>query len=61
MTAPVAPARTKPRPRECGAGVTPCGAPALLYSCGWRCDPHRPGAARTADQCPPITPEEPKP
>lgn len=26
----------------CGAGVTPCGAPARLYPAGWRCEPHRP-------------------
>ncbi|CAM5525566.1 MULTISPECIES: hypothetical protein [Streptomyces] len=29
---------------QCGAGVTPCGAPARLYACGWRCDTHKPGA-----------------
>jgi hypothetical protein len=28
---------------ECGAGVTPCGAPARLYPCGWRCNDHSPG------------------
>jgi hypothetical protein len=33
-------------PRRCGAGVTPCGAPARLYPCGWRCDEHSPGAHR---------------
>nr|WSW63149.1 hypothetical protein OG513_33795 [Streptomyces sp. NBC_00998] len=27
---------------KCGAGVTPCGAPARLYPAGWRCDHHRP-------------------
>lgn len=26
----------------CGSGVTPCGAPARFYACGWRCDSHRP-------------------
>lgn len=25
-------------PHVCGAGVTPCGKPARLYPCGWRCD-----------------------
>ncbi|MFD9033280.1 hypothetical protein ACFVZW_19325 [Streptomyces sp. NPDC059567] len=27
---------------QCGAGVTPCGAQARFYACGWRCDDHRP-------------------
>lgn len=32
----------------CGAGVKPCGKPARLYPCGWRCDDeHKPG--RVAD------------
>lgn len=28
---------------RCGAGTAPCGAPASLYPCGWRCEQHRPG------------------
>ncbi|MEU6768567.1 hypothetical protein ABZ916_39415 [Streptomyces sp. NPDC046853] len=31
-------------PGRCEAGATPCGATARLYACGWRCDPHSPGA-----------------
>lgn len=41
---PTAPIRIGRPPGQCGAGVTPCGAPARLYPCGWRCDGHRPGA-----------------
>lgn len=26
----------------CGAGAQPCGQPARLYACGWRCDRHKP-------------------
>lgn len=26
----------------CGAGEQPCGQPARLYACGWRCDGHKP-------------------
>lgn len=36
-------------PYVCGAGVTPCGKPARLYPCGWRCDDeHKPGRATDA-------------
>lgn len=27
---------------KCGAGVSPCGAPARFYAAGWLCDDHRP-------------------
>ena len=30
-------------PGRCGAGATPCGAPAHLYPAGWLCGRHRPG------------------
>lgn len=26
----------------CNTGVTPCGAPARPYACGWRCEQHKP-------------------
>ncbi len=42
----VPPPRLKTVPRACGDGVTPCGAAARLYPCGWRCDEHSPGAYR---------------
>lgn len=41
-----APAVRPPTPHQCSAGVTPCGAPARLYACGWRCDEHSPAAMR---------------
>jgi hypothetical protein len=41
---PTAPIHVKVRRGFCGAGVTPCGAQAQLYPCGWRCPTHRPGA-----------------
>lgn len=43
-----APPRPVIRTHECGAGVTPCGAPARPYPCGWRCDDHSPAAMRAA-------------
>ncbi|MEU5900633.1 hypothetical protein [Streptomyces venezuelae] len=37
-------------PGLCESGTTACGAPARLYPCGWRCDPHSPAAmARRTD------------
>lgn len=41
---PAAPVHAKRQPGRCEAGVTPCGAVAQLYACGWRCHDHRPGA-----------------
>lgn len=38
----VAPTHAPVRRGECNAGVTPCGAPARLYACGWRCELHKP-------------------
>lgn len=32
------------RSHECGAGGSPCGQPARLYPCGWRCEDHAPAA-----------------
>lgn len=36
----------KVTPHRCSSGVTPCGAPARFYACGWRCDEHSPAAMR---------------
>ncbi|MFG3173702.1 hypothetical protein ACGFZC_01360 [[Kitasatospora] papulosa] len=33
-------------PRECEAGVTPCGKPARLFPAGWRCVDHAPRAGQ---------------
>jgi hypothetical protein len=44
-----APPRPAIRPHECGAGITPCSAPARLYPCGWRCPDHFPAASGLAD------------
>lgn len=52
MSAPIA---WKRKPPLCEAGVTPCGAPALLYPCGWRCDTHSPAAVRTGTAIPAKT------
>ncbi|HCA85485.1 MAG TPA: hypothetical protein DEQ61_08330 [Streptomyces sp.] len=41
-----APAVRPPTPHRCSSGVTPCGAPARFYACGWRCDGHSPAAMR---------------
>lgn len=43
---PVAPPIPRPMPGKCNAGVTPCGAPAQFYPCGWRCADHSPAAER---------------
>jgi hypothetical protein len=37
-----APLHSPIRRGYCNAGVTPCGAPARLYACGWRCEQHKP-------------------
>ncbi|RKN55921.1 hypothetical protein D7193_15140 [Micromonospora costi] len=34
--------RRSPPSQGCGAGVVPCGRPARLYACGWRCVEHPP-------------------
>lgn len=34
--------RTAKPAGTCGAGVQPCGQPARLYACGWRCEAHKP-------------------
>jgi hypothetical protein len=48
MSIPTAPPRTRPTRGACGAGVTPCGAPAQPYLCGWRCDTHAPNAKESS-------------
>jgi hypothetical protein len=43
------PKMAQPRRRvaqPCGHCNVPCGQPARLYPCGWRCDDHSPGAIR---------------
>ncbi len=40
----IPPVLRPPVPYECSAGVTPCGAPARFFACGWRCVDHAPGA-----------------
>lgn len=37
------PVLRKPERDKCGAGVTPCGAPARFYPAGWLCSDHAPG------------------
>lgn len=37
------PTLRRPVPHQCGAGVTPCGAPARFYPAGWLCTEHAPG------------------
>ncbi|MFD8596993.1 hypothetical protein ACFV1L_18525 [Kitasatospora sp. NPDC059646] len=37
----------------CGSGTVPCGAPARLYPCGWRCPAHTPAAVAGVPEAPP--------
>jgi len=39
---PIPPPRPGIRKGICGAGTTPCGQPARLFACGWRCEHHQP-------------------
>jgi hypothetical protein len=41
----VSPPRAAVQRGRCFAGRQPCGAEAQLYTCGWRCDKHRPGGS----------------